>query len=74
MISVAQCCLNTLAIVSDHVHLFMTTVDPSSDGQQDNVPWHKTLKHLILVSLSSLCPNVLHDYQIPVQQSTFGIW
>ncbi len=39
-------CLNTtayLSIVSDHVHPFMTTVYPSSDGdfQQDNSPCHK---------------------------------
>ncbi len=38
--------LNTtayLSIVADHVHPFMTTVYPSSDGyfQQDNAPWHK---------------------------------
>ncbi len=31
-----------LSIVSDHVHPFMTTVHPSSDGfQQDNAPCHK---------------------------------
>ncbi len=31
------------SIVADHVHPFMTTVDPSSDGyfQQDNAPCHK---------------------------------
>ncbi len=39
-------CLNTtiyLSIVADHVHPFMTTVYPSSDGyfQQDNAPCHK---------------------------------
>ncbi len=39
-------CLNTtvyLSIVDDHVHPFMTTVYPSSDGyfQQDNAPCHK---------------------------------
>ncbi len=38
--------LNTtayLSIVADHVHPFMTTVYPSSDGyfQQDNAPCHK---------------------------------
>ncbi len=38
-------CLNTtayLSIVADHVHPFMTTVYPSSDGyfQQDNAPFH----------------------------------
>ncbi len=38
--------LNTtayLSIVADHVHPFLTTVYPSSDGyfQQDNVPCHK---------------------------------
>ncbi len=32
-----------LSIVADHVHLFMTTVYPSSGGyfQQDNAPCHK---------------------------------
>ncbi len=32
-----------LSIVDEHVHLFMTTVHPSSGGyfQQDNVPCHK---------------------------------
>ncbi len=32
-----------LSIVADHVHLFMITVYPSSDGyfQQDNAPCHK---------------------------------
>ncbi len=32
-----------LSIVADHVHHFMTTVYPSSDGyfQQDNAPCHK---------------------------------
>ncbi len=32
-----------LSIVADHVHPFMTTVCPSSDGyfQQDNAPCHK---------------------------------
>ncbi len=39
-------CLNAttyLSIVIDHVHSFMTTVYPSSDGyfQQDNAPCHK---------------------------------
>ncbi len=39
-------CLNTtayLSIVADHVHPFMTTVYPSSDGyfQQGNAPCHK---------------------------------
>ncbi len=33
-----------LSIVADHVHPFMTTVYPSSDGyfQQDNAPCHKS--------------------------------
>ncbi len=40
-----------LSIVADHVHPFMTTVYPSSDGyfQQDNAPCHKA-QHLTLVS------------------------
>ncbi len=34
---------DSLSIVADHVHPFMTTVYPSSDGyfQQDNAPCHK---------------------------------
>ncbi len=41
-------CLNAtvyLSIVADHVHPFMATVYPSSDGyfQQDNAPCHKAL-------------------------------
>ncbi len=40
-----------LSIVADHVHPFMTTVYPSSDGyfQQDNAPCHSS-NHLRLVS------------------------
>jgi len=37
-------CLNAyLSIVSDHVHPFMATMFPSSDGyfQQDDAPCHK---------------------------------
>jgi len=39
-------CLNAttyLSIVSDHVHVFMANMYPSSDGyfQQDNAPCHK---------------------------------
>ncbi len=43
-----------LSIVADHVHPFMTTVYPSSDGyfQQDNAPCHKISNHLRLVSLA----------------------
>ncbi len=42
-----------LSIVDDHVHPFMTTVYPSSDGyfQQDNAP----------------CSNGLHSHQISIQ-------
>ncbi len=42
-----------LSIVDDHVHPFMTTVYPSSDGyfQQDSVP----------------CSNGLHSHQISIQ-------
>ncbi len=40
-----------LSIVADHVHPFMTTVYPSSDGyfQQDNAPSQNS-NHLRLVS------------------------
>jgi len=48
-------CLNAkayLSIVSDHVHPFMATMNPSSDGyfQQDNAPCHKARNHFKLVS------------------------
>jgi len=41
-----------LSIVADHVHPFMTTVYPSSDGyfQQDNAPLSQSSNHLTLVS------------------------
>ncbi len=41
-----------LSIVADHVHPFMTTVYPSSDGyfQQDNAPCHKAQIIFRLVS------------------------
>ncbi len=41
-----------LSIVAEHVHPFMTTAYPSSDGyvQQDNAPCHKISNHLRLVS------------------------
>ncbi len=68
-----------LSIVADHVHPFMTTVYPSSDGyfQQHNGPCHKAqiisdwfLEH----EMSSLYSNGLHSHQISIQQSTFGMW
>ncbi len=41
-----------LSIVADNVHLFMTTVYPSSEGyiQQDNAPCSQSSNHLRLVS------------------------
>jgi len=38
-----------LSIVSDHVHPFMATMNPSSDGyfQQDNAPCHKNRSFML---------------------------
>uniref|UniRef100_A0A9J7X6Q2 Tc3 transposase DNA binding domain-containing protein n=1 Tax=Cyprinus carpio carpio TaxID=630221 RepID=A0A9J7X6Q2_CYPCA len=52
--------LNTtayLSIVADHVHPFMTTVYPSSDGyfQQDNAPCHNHTMSLCLPVCYSVC-------------------
>ncbi len=66
-----------LSIVSDHVHPFMTTVYPSSDGyfQQNNAPCHKAqIISNWFHSLSSLYSNGLHIHQISIQKSTFGMW
>ncbi len=75
--------LNTtayLSIVAEHVHPFMTTVYPYSDGyfQQDNAPCHKAqiisdwfLEHdneFILLK----CPPQSADFN-PIE-STFGKW
>ncbi len=60
-----------LSIVADHVHPFMTTVYPSSDGhfQQDNAPCHKGqinsdwfLEH----------DNEFHSLQISIQIAPLG--
>ncbi len=69
-----------LSIVADHVHPFMTTVYPSSDGyfQQDNAPCHKAqiisdwfLEHdkvFILLKWPPQSPGLNPIY------STFGMW
>ncbi len=73
-------CLNAtdyLSIVADHVHPFMTTVYPSSDGyfQQDNVTKLKSSQTGFLnMTMSSLYSNGLHSHQISIQYSTFGMW
>ncbi len=74
--------LNTtayLSIVADHVHPFMTTVYPSSDGyfEQDNVPCHKaqiiksklksTQTGFLNMTMSSLSSNGIHSHQISIQ-------
>ncbi len=65
--------LNTtayLSIVADHVHPFMTTVYPSSDGyfQQDNVTKLKSSqKGFLNMTMSSLYSNGLHSHQISIQ-------
>ncbi len=68
-----------LSIVADHVHLFMTTVYPSSDGylQQDNAPCHKLRSSqtgFLNMKICSLYSNGLHSNQISIQYSTFGMW
>ncbi len=60
------------SIVADHVHPFMTTVYPSSDGyfQQDNAPCHKAqiISDCFLnMTMSSLYSNGLHSHQISIQ-------
>ncbi len=59
-----------LSIFADHVHPFMTTVYPYSDGyfQQDNAPCHKAqiisdwfLEHDNEFTMSSLYSNGLHS-------------
>ncbi len=59
-----------LNIVADHVHPFMTTVYPSSDGyfQQGNVTKLKTSHTGFLnMTMSSLYTNGLHSHQISIQ-------
>ncbi len=57
----------------------MTTVYPSSDGyfQQDNARCHSS-NHLqtgfLNKTMSSLYSNGLHNHQISIQRSTFGMW
>jgi len=47
-----------MSIVSDHVHPFMATMSPSSDGyfQQDNAPFHKPqiISHWFLEHVNEL--------------------
>ncbi len=59
-----------LSIVADHVHPFMTTVYPSSDGyfQQDNVTKLKSSQTGFLnMTMSSIYSNGLHSHQISIQ-------
>ncbi len=59
-----------LSIVADHVHPFMTTVYPSSDGyfQQDNAAKLKSSQTGFLnMTMSSLYSNGLHSHQISIQ-------
>uniref|UniRef100_A0A9J8DBA5 Transposase Tc1-like domain-containing protein n=1 Tax=Cyprinus carpio carpio TaxID=630221 RepID=A0A9J8DBA5_CYPCA len=60
-----------LSIVSDHVHPFMTTMYPSSDGyfQQDNAPCHKHLwdvveRELCALDLKYYLCNQVNDIDI----------
>ncbi len=68
-----------LSIVADHVHPFMTTVCPSSDGyfQQDNA-WCHSSNHLRLVSWTRQWVHFTQmastSHQISIQWSTFGMW
>ncbi len=61
-----------LSIVADHVHPFMTTVYPSSDGyfQQDNAHVTKLKSSqtgFLNMTMSSLYSNGLHSHQISIQ-------
>ncbi len=61
-----------LSIVADHVHPFMTTVFPSSDGyfQQDNAHVTKlksSQSGFLNMTMSSLYSNALHNHQISIQ-------
>ncbi len=61
-----------LIIVADHVHPFMTTVYPSSDGYflQDNAPYHKAQifsDWFLNMTMSSLYSNGLHSHQISIE-------
>ncbi len=66
-------CLNAtayLSIVAEHVHPFMTTVYPSSDGyfQEDNVTKLKSSQTGFLnITMSSLYSIGLHSHQISIQ-------
>ncbi len=66
-------CLNAtayLSIVAEHVHPFMNTVYPSSDGylQQDNVTKLKSSQTGFLnMTMSSLYSIGLHSHQISIQ-------
>ncbi len=58
-----------LSIVADHVHPFMTTVYPSSDGyfQQDNATKLKSSRTGLNMTMSSLYSSGLHSHQISIQ-------
>ncbi len=61
-----------LSIVADHVHLFMTTVYPSSDATSSRIMHHVTkLKSsqtgFLNMTMSSLYSNALHSHQISIQ-------
>ncbi len=75
--------LNTtayLSIVAEHVHPFMTTVYPSSDGyfQQNNATCHKAqiisdwFLELVMELILLKCPPQSADFN-PIE-STFGMW
>ncbi len=64
-------CLNATAnmsIVAVHVHPFMITLYPSSDGyfQQDHAPCHKA-QIISNMTMSSLYSNGRHSHQISIQ-------
>ncbi len=68
-----------LIIDADHVHPFMTTVNPSSDATSSRIMHHVTkLKSsqtgFFNMTMSSLYSNGLHSHQISIQYSTFGMW
>ncbi len=63
---------DSLSIVADNVHPFMTTVYPSSDATSSRIMHHVTkLKSsqtgLLNMTMSSLYSKVLHSQQISIQ-------
>ena len=63
-----------LSIVADHVHPFMTTVSPSSDGsfQQDRQSSNHLTTGFFTMTMRSLSSNGLHTHQISSNRAPLG--